>query len=144
MAAITVTAADVRPPNLTQTIIRRFTAGGTVNVGDVVYVAADGDVEQADADAQASAQAIGIAVSVNGTTQTAAAAGDEVDVCVFGPLNWGASMTPGSVVYVSVTAGKGDHTAVAGASGDFSFVVGRALTATTIFVNPQVTVPSAA
>lgn len=142
MAAITVTAADVRPPNLVQTIIRRFTAGGTVNVGDIVYVAADGDVEQADADAVGSAQAIGIIVAIGGTSQTAGVAGDEVDVCVFGPLNWGSGMTPGGVVYASPTAGAGDQTASATA-GDFNVIVGRALTATMIFINPQLIVPTA-
>jgi hypothetical protein len=141
MAAITITAADVRPVNASQCIIRRFTAGGTLTPGDFVYIASDGDVERADADDVAQAQTIGVVIA-DQFGSVSFAAGVTVDVVLFGPIVWGASMTPGGVVYVSPTAGKGDQTASA-TTGDFNFVGGRALTATTLLVHPQVTVPTA-
>lgn len=141
MADITVTAANVRPLN--GAIVRRFNAGGALNAGDIVYVATDGDVEAADADAVGSAQARGVVIA-DDHGNTAFAAGARVDVVVFGPVVWGTDLTEGAVVYVSVTAGKGDHTAPATA-GDFPFVVGWAgidQSVNYLFVNPQVIVPT--
>lgn len=139
MAAITTTAADVRPLN--GAVIRRFNAGGTVTPGQAVYIASDGDVEAADGDAVASAQAIGIAIS-DGTGATSFAAGTRVDVCTHGPVTGFASMTPGGVVYASVTAGALDQTASA-TTGDFNFIIGRAESAATIYVNPSNEIPVA-
>ena len=141
MADITVAATDVRPPNLIQTLTRRFALGGAANIGNIVYVAADGDVEQADASAVGSAQGIGVIVAINGTQQTSGVAGDTVDVALFGPVVWGSGMTPGAVVYVSETAGAGDQTAPSGGA-NYPYVIGRALTATMLFVDPQNTVPA--
>jgi hypothetical protein len=136
MAAITTTAADIRPLH-PAAVIRRYNAGGTVTPGQAVYIASDGDVEAADADAEASALAIGIVCGVGAAGALSAAAGDRVDVCVFGPVTGFASMTPGAPVYASVTAGAMDHTPPAGASGDFRHSIGYAESATTIFVNPS-------
>lgn len=136
MAAFAGTAADIRPLP-PAAIIRRYNAGGAITVGNAVYVASDGDVEQADADAEASAIAIGICVAVGSAGATVAAAGDRVDVCVFGPVTGYAGLTPGALVWASVTAGSMDQTAPAGSSGDYPFVIGYAESATTIFVLPQ-------
>lgn len=135
MAAITTTAADIRPLH-PAAVIRRYNAGGTVTPGQAVYIASDGDVEAADGDAEASALAIGIVVGVGAAGAVSAAAGDRVDVCVFGPVTGFSGMTPGALVYVSVTAGAMDHTPSA-TTGDFNFVIGYAESATTIFVSPQ-------
>jgi|TARA_Y100000310_G_scaffold220455_1_gene221985 hypothetical protein len=133
MADITVTAADVRP--LQGAITRRFTAGGTVAIGDLVYVASDGDVEKADADAAASSIIAGVAV---GTPDggSSASAGEEVDVVVFGPVTGFSSMTAGPYAFASTTAGKAETGAPAAASGDYVGILGIIISATVILVNP--------
>lgn len=132
MAAITVTAADVRP--LPGASIERYQAGGTVNVGDLVILNSSFKVVQADADAAATTQpAIGIVVAApNGATS--AATDEWVDVCVEGRVTGFASLAYGSV-FASVTAGAMDQTRPAGSSGDFLWVVGWAVSATTIRVH---------
>lgn len=139
MADITVTAANVRPLEGAQ--VRRGTAGGSGNVGDLVYQASDGDWEAGDADALASSQARGVVVSVNSGGGTAFVAGDRLDIVRFGAVCWGASMTIPGRVYVSTTAGKGDQTAPATA-GDYPFCVGYAEAANILFVNPQTPIPT--
>ncbi len=134
MADITVTAADVRP--LPGAVIEAYDAGGALSVGDAVYMAADGDVEEADASAAGTAYAIGIVVSITNaaTGATTAAAGDKVDVCTAGRVTGFSGMTPGDVLYMSDTAG-----ALADAAGTTSHKVARARSAVTIFVNPPMT-----
>ena len=139
MADIAVTAADARP--LEGAVIRRGTAGGSGNVGDLVYLASDGDWEQADADALASSQARGVVVAVNSQPGTTFVAGDRLDIVRWGPVRWGASMTIAGRVYVSTTAGKGDQTAPA-AAGDYPFMVGYAEAANILFVEPQTSIPT--
>lgn len=134
MAAVTTTAADIRPLN--GALLRRYNAGGTITPGQAAYIAADGDVEAADADAEASALAIGIVIS-NQNGAVSFPAGTRVDVVVLGPVTGFASLTPGAPVYASVTAGALDQTPPAGASGDFRFCIGYAESATTIFVQPH-------
>jgi hypothetical protein len=132
MADLTVTPADVRP--LPGAISFRFTAGGTVNVGDEVYIAADDDVEQTDASALATANGRGIVVSApNG--KLVAAAGDAVDVVVFGPVAGFDSLTPDTAGYASETAGKIADAAPTTASSAV-WPVGYAQTAEVFFVLP--------
>lgn len=131
MADITVTAADVRP--LPGATVERYDLGGSVNVGDSVYMASDGDVEQADAGTATTAYAIGICVSVpNGGT--IGAAGDRADVVTWGRVTGFSGMTPGDVLYQSDTTGK-----LADAAGTTSHKVARARSATEIFVMPPMT-----
>jgi hypothetical protein len=130
MADATVTALDVR---LISGPVRRFNAGGTGNVGDAVYVASDGDVEQADADAAASAQATGIVISAGQEGATSFAAGDRLDVALPGAIVTGFSgLTPGTLLYVSTTAGK--LADAAPGSGDYVWVAGKAITATEVML----------
>jgi len=130
MAACTVTAGDVRPLN--GAVIRRFDAGGTVSIGDVVYIASDGDVEQADGSAIGTTlPVIGIAVATP-DGGTSASAGERLDVVVSGPVAGFSSLTPGALGYVSDTAGKVD-TAV----GTKDAVVGICESAAVFFVRPQ-------
>lgn len=141
MAVISVTSVNVRPLN--GAVIRRFNAGGTGKVGDLVYLASDGDVEVADANALATSQAIGVVVGVNGQPgATTFVANDRLDVVVWGPVAWGTGMTPGARVYTSTTAGAGDQTAPAD-SGDYPFIVGYAEAPGILFVNPQTAIPTA-
>jgi hypothetical protein len=131
MGDITITAADVRP--LPGALCRRFDAGGTVYAGEAVYMASDGDVERTDADDSLTAQAIGIVVADN-DGGTVFSSGDAVDVCMFGPLTGYSSLTEGLHVFVSGTAGGMQQDDIGG--GTYEFIVGRAESETTIFVNP--------
>ena len=130
MSAITVTAADVRP--LTGASIRRFDAGGTISIGAPVYIASDGDVEHADGSGTATLLGFaGIAVATP-DGGTSVSAGERVDVVTHGPVAGFSSLTPGSLVYVSDTAGGFDT-----AAGTKDLIVGLAESATVVFVRPQ-------
>jgi hypothetical protein len=140
MADISITAGQVRPLN--GAVIRRFTAGEAVTVGNAVYVHTDGTVKKADADALASAQARGVVVGVGVAGATSAATGNAVDVVTHGPVALGTSgLTEGAVVYVSVTAGALDQTAPA-ASGDYPFIIGWAEADGVLYVQPEVKIPT--
>jgi hypothetical protein len=131
MADVTVTAGDVR---LISGPVRRFKAGGTGSLGDFVYVADDGDVEQTDADAAASAQSTGVVISAGQEGATTFAAGDPLDVALPGAIVTGFSgLTPGAPVYASVTPGAGAD-AIPAAAGDYIWVSGRAISATELLV----------
>lgn len=134
MADVTVTKLDVRPLNGSITI--NGVAGGALAYGDAAYCAADGDFEKADADAAASAQVRGIVVSTPRTGVVDAVAGDRVDITVYGPVTGFSGLTPGALVFASVTAGAVADAAPAGASGDYKWIVGWAISAETIFVDP--------
>jgi len=130
MADITVTAASVRP--LGGAVIRRYAAGGAGTVGNSVYIASDGDVEVTDANSTTTLDTIGLVVGVNGQVgATTWVAGDELDVVLQGPVTGLAGMTPGATAYVSDTAG-----AVADAAGSNTYIIGKAETATTLFIAP--------
>lgn len=130
MADLTVTAKSVRP--LPGAVIRNFTAGAALNVGDLVYVDSNGKVQPTDADATGTLLAIGVVVSAGSIGATSAASGDAVSVAVFGPVNGFGGATPGGKLYVSNTAGK-----IADAAGTNTRVVGIALAADTLMLIPN-------
>lgn len=132
---ITVTAADVRA--LEGAITRPFLAGGSVDMGDVVYVDSNGKVQVADANAAATSAGFGIVVAGSDKAESAFELNDAVTVCVFGPVGGFAGLTPGALEYLSETAGEVTETAPTGA-GTWTKVLGRALSATVLFVNPGV------
>lgn len=135
MADLSVTAALVRP--LDGAICRPGNLGGTINVGEAVYIAADGDIEQADANkSPAAAAGIGILVAVQGG-KAVGSAGDRGTVCMFGPVAGFSNLTPGAVAYVSDTAGKLSTTA-----GTCSRIMGFAESTTVFFVAPEQNVPA--
>lgn len=132
MADISLTAANVRALKENGAVTVPFTAGGALTQGDVVYLAADGDVEEADANASNEAgRGIGIVVSGN-DTDTSYAAGERVSVCVFGPVEGFSGATPGDTVYVSNTAG-----ALSDAAGTVSHVMGRVISASRVWISPS-------
>lgn len=138
MASITVTSAQVRP--LEGAIVRNYQAGAAVTVGYAVYLDSSGYVQHADANVtEATARAMGIVVASK-DGETAVVSGDRCSVCVFGPVSGFASMTPGEPVYNSSTVGRLDQTAPTG--GVYVQAVGRADSASIIFVNPDVADPS--
>lgn len=131
MADISLTAADVRP--LPGATIERYDAGGSLAAGDSVYMADDGDVEEADGSAAGTTYAIGIVVS-GPEGKTSFSAADRVDVVTWGRVTGFSGATPGDVLYQSDTAG-----ALADAAGTTEHKVGRARSATVVFVCPDIT-----
>lgn len=141
MGAISVTAASVKLMNENEVIKIRGTVGATVTPGQPVYLDGANGWKPADADAAASGMARGIALS-DAWGSTSFASGQVIDIVVYGRVGGFAAMTPGGNVYVSLTAGSLDQTAPPD-SGDFIFAVGWAESATVLFVQPQITVPTA-
>lgn len=139
MADIAFTAAQIRALTEHGAVIRTFDAGGTITVGHIVYMASDGDVEQADGNVDLDvARAIGVAVQ-GYDGETSIVAGNPASVCVFGPVSGFSGMTPGAPVYVSDTVGR-----LADAAGTVSRIMGYAETAGIVFVHPQQNVTSSA
>lgn len=131
MADIVKTPSLIRP--LIGAVIERYTAGGSGSLGDLVYEDANGNVQVTDADAAGTTYGFGIVISApNGATTFVS--GDALDVCVFGRVTGFSGMTPHDVLYASNTAG-----AIADAAGTTSHKVGRARSATVLFVNPPLT-----
>lgn len=129
MSVVTVTSADVRP--LTGATVRRFTAGGSITLGDAVYIASDGDVEAADGSAIGTTWAVGVAVATP-DGGTSVSSGERVDVVVYGPVAGFSSLTVGALGYVSDTTGGIDT-----AAGTKTFILGYNESATVFFVRPQ-------
>lgn len=137
MADVSLTAANIRPLTENGAVLRQYTAGGTITIGDAVYVAADGDVERADGSAQNTARAIGIAVqSYDG--ETTISAGDPVTVCVFGPVAGFSGLAEGTPHYVSDEAGK----IADGDDGTWTRVLGYPEREDVFFVNPHMEDPA--
>ena len=118
-------ATKVKP--LEGAIVRRFTAGSTIEAGMSVALASDEAIDPADATTIALGMADGVALGPNDYV-----AGDRVDVVTFGPLVCMTGATPGDVVYVTDTAGEPSHTA-----GTKSSILGKPESATVLFVRPQ-------
>ena len=117
MANLTVTPRRVSPLN--GAILRPYDLGGAANLGDAVYMAGDGDVEQASGGAAGTKKAIGVITAIGTEGALTGVAGDRVSVVRYGPVAGFAGLTPGAPAYVSDTAGK-----VADAAGTNSFVLG--------------------
>lgn len=135
MADVTIVAADVRP--LPGCIIRRFTAGGVIGVGEPVYLSAADTVARADGSAVATAACIGVMVAVGGAnpaSRTVAAQGDPVDVVLYGPVaGYSTNMAFGKYFYVDDDAGV-----IADAPGTKDTIVGIGLSSEVLLVRPQV------
>lgn len=124
------TAANIKP--LEGAIVRRFVAGAAIEAGEVVSMSSDGYIDPANAAAVATNRILGIALPVK--NQAAAyAAGDAVDVVVFGACQCVTGGTPGAVCYSSDTAGEPAETA-----GTKTAVVGLVIAATIVFVKPYI------
>lgn len=118
------TADNIKPLN--GAIIRRFTAGAAVAAGEIVSMQSDGYVDPANT-TSAAQKVMGVAL------QAAAAAGQVIDVVVFGPVVCVTGATPGAIIHASDTAGEPAESA--GTNGG---ITGIAESATVIFVRPEV------
>ena len=131
MADVTISAADIRP--LPGCIIRRFTAGGVIGVGQPVYVSANDTVKAADGSAVATAACIGVLVAVGGASpasRIAAASGDPVDVVLFGPVaGYSTNMAAGAYFYVD-----DDEGVISTAAGTKSTIIGVGLSGSVMLV----------
>jgi len=132
MADVTVTAADVKP--LPGAVVRRYDADATLYAGNAVYLKSDGEVAQADADTAANARAIGLAVA-GPEGKTTFLAGDALDVVVGGPVAGFSSLTPGTYLFSSTTAGA-IADAAATTQADYIWVIGYAEAAARMYVQP--------
>jgi hypothetical protein len=127
--------ANVRPLN--GCVIRRAVAAGALAYGDVVYITSATTYDLPTVDkiaggALATSNPYGIVVSTNNPGATSiAAAGEVVDVVVFGPVTGYSGMTPGASIWASDTAGR-----LSSVVGTHSGFVGTAETAVTVFVRP--------
>lgn len=134
MAAITVTAADVRP--LPGAIIRSSTVSGTVHPGDSIYQSGGtvgGSVDAANASATATAYGIGVVIACpNGGT--IATTGDRCDYVAFGPVAGFTGGAGGSPAYAANTAGGLSTTA-----GTVSHKMGYFESPSVLFVSPAIT-----
>jgi hypothetical protein len=133
MGSITVTGADVCYLDAPNHPPLNLVAGAALTVGYAVYLDSSGYAQHADADLSAvGARVVGIVVaSKDGSTTVAS--GDRCSVAVWGRVTGFSGMTPGAPVYISKTVGRLDQTAPT--SGAYPNAIGRAVSATTIFVN---------
>ena len=128
MADIAFTAAEIRP--LVGSVTKPYPAGGAGGVGDVVYVAADGDVEICVADGAATAQALGIVTAVGVLGKLTFVAGEMIDVTIFGPVAGWTGATPGDLAFVSAV--DGNIADAAPAATNFIWIVGQVTKANVI------------
>lgn len=140
MGAISVTAASVKLMNENEVIKIRGTVGATITPGQFVYLDGTNGWKPADADALASSQGRGVALS-DAWGSVSFAVGQAIDIVILGRVGGFASMTPGGAVFGSVSAGSGDQTP-ATLGDDYNFAMGWAESATVLFVQPQITVPT--
>jgi hypothetical protein len=115
-------ASLVKP--LEGAIVRRFTAGATIEAGEAVCMSADGFVDPASGAAVTTNFVLGIALQDVAVTE-------RVDVVTFGPVVCATGGTPGAHVYISDTAGEPAETA-----GTKVGIIGIVESATVVFVNP--------
>lgn len=114
------TAANIKP--LQGAIVRRFTAGATVAAGELVTMQSDGYVDPTNTSA---------VQNIAGVALQGVAAGQRVDVVVFGPVQCLTGATVGATVYGSDTAGEPAETA-----GTKTSIAGWNESATVLFVSP--------
>lgn len=143
MTALTVTAAKVSANQNQGAVIRPYRAGGTVSLGQAVYLDSNGYVQAADANTAAvtTARAVGIVVATSDPYgSTSAAANESVSVCLSGIVYGFSGLTPGAYGWVSKTAGEIEDTAPTG--GAYQYILGQAMSATEFYVNPGIYQPA--
>lgn len=141
----TVTAKNVRT-DTDYVILRPYVASGTPAKGQAVYVTSAGDTAAlAQANAAATSRAAGIVVAVADpalSTANTAADGDGITVCVYGPVYGFSGMTPGAIMYVSSGAAGAIVTGAPTGAGTWTWGIGYAEDANTLFVMPGLLAPT--
>lgn len=128
---ITITAASVLA-SASATIVKQYLAGATITTGQAVYLGAASTWLLIDSDAAVTGNEL---ATTKGIALVSAASGQPMDVCVrdtdFTP---GGTLTNGSTVYTSVTAGG--ITLVVPDASDYPTVLGVAKSTTKMNLNP--------
>ena len=119
------TAKSVKP--LQGAIIRRFTPGAAIAVGEIVSMESDGNVDPANT-TSAAATVVGIAL----TAASAASTPGKIDVVVHGPVSAITGGTPGATLFATDTAGEPGESA-----GTNTSIAGFVESATVAFVRPE-------
>ncbi len=142
MAAISITATQVSALPGAVTMRVKANAAVTNIVGMAVVINSSGKAVPADADALATAHVRGVVTAVGSFGKVTCIADEMLEVVTHGPVKLGESaiLTPGAVVYNSVTAGAIDETASA-TSGDYPSIVGFNLSDRVLYVQPQTALP---
>ena len=140
MTAIAFTAANVSANEERGSVIDRYTTGEVIGLGMAVYLDGSNVAWKAKSDSSAHANAIGIAaIADNFSAETTIPTGGTVAVVVFGPVQGFTGLVSGEPVWVDSTAGQMNDTAPTG--GAYQYVVGHAIDANTILVDPGTTSP---
>jgi len=127
---VTVSAALASDDTYSGMAITGLTAGATIAQWEAVYVGGSSTYLLADANGSGTFPAIGLAVAAYSSTNAAI-------VVTSGTVRNDAwSWTPGGIIYLSTTAGGLTQTAPS-TTGDKVQVIGRALTADIMHVNPS-------
>jgi hypothetical protein len=121
--AYDTTPEHIKP--LQGAIVRRYTAAATIHAGQLCYLNSSGLVDLA------SGAAVATTLPFIGVALQEAAANDVLDLVVYGPVNAVTGGTPGSLAYISDTAGQ-----VAESTGTKKFVAGLVEAATVLFIRP--------
>ena len=108
-----------------------LTAGIALTIGQAVYVGGDSKMELADADAAASMPVIALATGTIAENDT----GEFLLYGFFRDDSWG--WTIGGLIYASLTPGALTQDVSGYTTGDQVQVVGVAITATIILINPS-------
>ena len=106
---------------------RPYTAGAAVTAGAPVAIDSSGYVQHADGNGSDPVADMVLGVAI----QAATAAGERIDVVIYGPIECMTGATPGSYVYISDTVALPDHTSTSNG------LIGIAESATILFVRPQ-------
>jgi len=146
MTAVTITLRNTISADWDRgSIIVDKVAGGTVNLGDCVYLDDNNQVQQAIGSSSKAGHAYGIVTGLqNQYGETSVGLGGWCSVTVSGPV-FGFIGSPdfidGQMLYVSKTVAGGLDTA-APSGGVYDFIVGNAQAANTLFVRPGQTTPA--
>lgn len=146
MATVTLTDRMVSSPGFNRSgYVHSYQCGGTVNLGDVVYLNSSNKVLAAIATAQGTSRAIGIVVGISSQfAETSQATNGWVDVCEHGPVDLGpltADLTSGQQIWVSGSA-AGEMVDTAPTPNAWDWIIGHAVGPNTIFVAPGQTTPA--
>ena len=131
MADITITPASVK--RLPNSVTRNIKLSEIVDVGEWIYVDANGEAALADASLAATVDdQIGMVTNIGTLGKTTGAIGDMATVVMFGPISLGdTTLTPGQL-FASDTAGK------LGTVGTVKAIAGVILADGVLFINPYV------
>lgn len=130
MADLSITAANVLA-SAAATRERRFVAGATITTGQCVYLDDNEQWQLYDANGTAGHEP----TRKRGIAEHGAASGQPLSVCTKDPeFTLGATMTAGTTVYGSATAGGVTHDVPA--SGQYNLVLGSPKSITKLNLNP--------